>query len=62
LLDGAERGDPRSADPHIAVELRPSLFAALSSLGEQQRAVVCCAHLRAHPGLAAIFAASDSTV
>jgi RNA polymerase sigma-70 factor (sigma-E family) len=92
LLDGAERGDPRSADAHTAVELRPSLFAALSSLGEQQRAVVvlryfddrsedevarllgittgtvkstasrAIAHLRAHPGLAAIFTASDSTV
>lgn len=92
LLDWTERGDPRSADPHTAVELRPSLRAALNSLGEQQRAVVvlryfddrsedevarllgittgtvkstasrAIAHLRAHPGLAAIFTASDSTV
>lgn len=92
LLDGTERGDPRSADPHAAVELWPSLRAALNSLGEQQRAVVvlryfddrsedevarllgittgtvkstasrAIAHLRAHPGLAAIFAHSDSPV
>ncbi len=92
LLDLSDRGDPRSADPHAAVELRPSLRAALNGLGEQQRAVVvlryfddrsedevarllgitvgtvkstasrAIAHLRAHPGLAAIFAASDSTV
>ena len=40
LLDGTDRGDPRSADPYAAVELRPSLRAALASLGEQQRAVV----------------------
>ena len=40
LPDGTDRGDPRSADPYAAVELRPSLRAALASLGEQQRAVV----------------------
>ena len=92
LLDGTDRGDPRSADPYAAVELRPSLRAALASLGEQQRAVVvlryfddrsedevakllgittgtvkstasrAIAHLRSHPGLAAVFTASDSTV
>ncbi|MGI8447771.1 MAG: sigma-70 family RNA polymerase sigma factor [Streptosporangiaceae bacterium] len=40
LFDGADRSDPRSADPHAAVGLRPALRAALGSLGVQQRAVV----------------------
>ena len=40
LFDGADRSDPRSADPHAAVELRSALRAALDSLGVQQRAVV----------------------
>lgn len=92
LMAGTEPGDPRSADPHAAVELRPALRAALSSLGVQQRAVIvlryfddrseaevakllgitvgtvkstasrAIAHLRAHPGLAAIFTVTDSVL
>jgi len=40
LLDGADQGDPRSADPHHSVELWPSLRAALDSLTVQQRTVL----------------------
>jgi RNA polymerase sigma-70 factor (sigma-E family) len=35
-----DRGDPRSADPVTAAELRPSLLAALSTLTVQQRTIV----------------------
>lgn len=35
-----DSGDPRSGDPVIAVELRPSLLAALGTLTAQQRAIV----------------------
>jgi RNA polymerase sigma-70 factor (sigma-E family) len=92
LFDGTDRSDPRSADPHAAVELRPTLRAALDGLSVQQRAVVvlryfddrseaevaamlgittgtvkstasrAIAHLRAHPGLAAISTTTDSTL
>ena len=40
LFDAWERSDPRSADPHHAAELRPSLRAALDSLTVQQRTVL----------------------
>jgi RNA polymerase sigma-70 factor (sigma-E family) len=90
LFDWSDRSDPQSADPHAAVELRPSLRAALDSLSVQQRTVVvlryfddrsetevaslvgisvgavkstasrALAHLRAHPGLAAIFTTTDN--
>jgi RNA polymerase sigma-70 factor (sigma-E family) len=40
LFDTAEKGDPRSADPHNSVELWPSLRAALDSLAVQQRTVL----------------------
>ena len=40
LLDTVEKSDPRSADPHHSVELRPSLRAALDSLTVQQRTVL----------------------
>jgi RNA polymerase sigma-70 factor (sigma-E family) len=92
LLEGSEPGDPRSADPHTAVELRPALLSALDSLGVQQRAVLvlryfddlseaevakllgittgtvkstssrAIAHLRDYPGLADVFASSDSAL
>lgn len=32
LRDGTEPGDPRSADPHVAVELRPSRLASSPSV------------------------------
>ena len=90
LLSGAERGDPRSADPYHSVELWPSLRAALDSLTVQQRTVLvlryfddrseaevasllgisvgtvkstasrAIAQLRESPGLAAVFAPTDS--
>ncbi|MCW2896174.1 MAG: polymerase subunit sigma [Actinomycetia bacterium] len=92
MLEGSEPGDPRSADPHTAVELRPALLSALDSLGVQQRAVLvlryfddlseaevakllgittgtvkstssrAIAHLRHYPGLADVFASSDSAL
>jgi RNA polymerase sigma-70 factor (sigma-E family) len=92
MLEGSEPGDPRSADPHTAVELRPALLSALDSLGVQQRAVLvlryfddlseaevakllgittgtvkstssrAIAHLRDYPGLADVFASSDSAL
>jgi RNA polymerase sigma-70 factor (sigma-E family) len=40
LLDTVEKSDPRSADPHHSVELRPSLRAALDSLTVQQRTIL----------------------
>jgi RNA polymerase sigma-70 factor (sigma-E family) len=40
LIDGADKGDPQSADPHHSVELWPSLRAALDSLTVQQRTVL----------------------
>jgi RNA polymerase sigma-70 factor (sigma-E family) len=40
LVSGHDRGDPRSGDPVTAVELRPALLAALSTLTPQQRAIV----------------------
>lgn len=90
LFDAGERSDPRSADPHHSVELRPSLRAALDSLTVQQRTVLvlryfddrseaevarllgistgtvkstasrAVAQLRAFPGLAAVFAATET--
>lgn len=35
-----DSGDPRSADPLAAVELRPALLAALGTLTAQQRSIV----------------------
>jgi RNA polymerase sigma-70 factor (sigma-E family) len=90
LFDSGEKIDPRSADPHHAVEVWPSLRAALDSLTVQQRTVLvlryfddrseadvagllgisvgtvkstasrAIAQLRTFPGLAAIFAPTDS--
>ena len=40
LSPASEAGDPRSADPHGAVELRPALLAALASLTVHQRTIV----------------------
>src|ERR1700744_1326600 len=40
LISGHDRGDPRSADPVTAVELRPALLAALGTLTPHQRAIV----------------------
>jgi RNA polymerase sigma-70 factor (sigma-E family) len=92
LFDAGEKIDPRTADPHHAVEVWPSLRAALDSLTVQQRTVLvlrylddrseaevasllgisvgtvkstasrAIAHLRAFPGLAAIFTTTDSTL
>jgi RNA polymerase sigma-70 factor (sigma-E family) len=40
LIEAADKGDPRSADPHHSVEVWPSLRAALDSLTVQQRTVL----------------------
>ena len=40
LFPVSDSTDPRSADPHAAVEVRPALFAALDTLTTQQRAIV----------------------
>jgi RNA polymerase sigma-70 factor (sigma-E family) len=40
LIATADKGDPRSADPHHSVEVWPSLRAALDSLTVQQRTVL----------------------
>jgi RNA polymerase sigma-70 factor (sigma-E family) len=40
LSDTHDRGDPRSGDPAAAVELRPTLLAALETLTAQQRSIV----------------------
>jgi RNA polymerase sigma-70 factor (sigma-E family) len=63
-LDGTEPGDPRSADPHAAVELRPSLRAALNSLGEQQRAVVVLRYFddRSEDEVARLLGITNGTV
>ena len=45
LFDTSEKLDPRSADPHHAVEVWPSLRAALDSLTVQQRTVLVLRYL-----------------
>ncbi len=40
LFDAFDSRDPRAGDPLKAVELRPTLLAALNTLTPQQRAIV----------------------
>jgi DNA-directed RNA polymerase specialized sigma24 family protein len=61
LFDWSDRTDPQSADPHAAVELRPALRLVGISVGAvKSTASRAIAHLRAHPGLAAIFTTTDN--
>jgi RNA polymerase sigma-70 factor (sigma-E family) len=64
LLDGGETADPRSADPHQAVELWPSLRAALDTLGVQQRTVLVLRYFddRSAADVAALLGISVGTV
>jgi RNA polymerase sigma-70 factor (sigma-E family) len=64
LFGTGERSDPRSADPHHAVELWPSLRAALDSLTVQQRTVLALRYLddRSEAEVADLLGVSIGTV
>jgi RNA polymerase sigma-70 factor (sigma-E family) len=64
LYDSGEKSDPRSADPHHAVELWPSLRAALDSLAVQQRTVLVLRYFddRSEAEVAALLGISVGTV
>jgi RNA polymerase sigma-70 factor (sigma-E family) len=60
----AESGDPRSADQHRAVELRPALLAALGHLTAQQRTIVVLRYFddRSENDVARLLGVSPGTV
>jgi RNA polymerase sigma-70 factor (sigma-E family) len=64
LSHTTESSDPRSADSHGAVELRPALFAALGSLTAQQRVVVVLRYFddRSEAEVAQLLGVSAGTV
>jgi RNA polymerase sigma-70 factor (sigma-E family) len=64
LFDSGEKSDPRSADPHHAIELWPSLRAALDSLAVQQRTVLVLRYFddRSEAEVAALLGISVGTV
>jgi len=64
LVQGHERSDPRSGDPAAAVELRPALLAALSTLTAQQRAIVVLRYFddRSENEVAGLLGISPGTV
>ncbi len=64
LFDTGEKSDPRFADPHLSVELRPSLRAALDSLTVQQRTVLVLRYFddRSEADVAALLGISVGTV
>jgi RNA polymerase sigma-70 factor (sigma-E family) len=64
LFDTGEKSDPRSADPHHSVELRPSLRAALDSLAVQQRTVLVLRYFddRSEAEVAGLLGISVGTV
>jgi RNA polymerase sigma-70 factor (sigma-E family) len=64
LFDSGERIDPCSADPQHAVEVWPSLRAALDSLTVQQRTVLVLRYLddRSEAEVAALLGISVGTV
>jgi len=64
LFDGGEKIDPRTADPHHAVEVWPSLRAALDSLTVQQRTVLVLRYLddRSEAEVASLLGISVGTV
>ena len=64
LSQASESGDPRSADPHRAVELRPTLFGALDTLTVQQRTIVVLRYFddRSEAEVARLLGVSAGTV
>jgi RNA polymerase sigma-70 factor (sigma-E family) len=64
LVSGHDRGDPRSGDPVAAVELRPALLAALSTLTPQQRAIVVLRYFddRSESAVAELLGVAPGTV
>ena len=64
LFPASDSSDPRSADPHDAVELRPALFAALDTLTAQQRALVVLRYFddRSEADVAQLLGVSTGTV
>jgi RNA polymerase sigma-70 factor (sigma-E family) len=64
LVQGHESSDPRSGDPVAAVELRPALLAALSTLTPQQRAIVVLRYFddRSENDVAGLLGVSPGTV
>ena len=64
LVPGHDSGDPRSADPAAAVELRPALLAALGTLTPQQRAIVVLRYFddRSENEVADLLGVSPGTV
>ena len=64
LFPASESTDPRSSDPHDAVELRPALFGALDTLTAQQRAIVVLRYFddRSEAEVARLLGVSAGTV
>jgi RNA polymerase sigma-70 factor (sigma-E family) len=64
LFPVSDSTDPRSADPHDAVEVRPALFAALDTLTAQQRAIVVLRYFedRSEADVARLLGVSAGTV
>jgi RNA polymerase sigma-70 factor (sigma-E family) len=59
-----DSSDPRSGDPAVAVELRPTLLAALGTLTAQQRAIVVLRYFddRSEAEVAGLLSISPGTV
>ncbi len=64
LFPASESTDPRSSDPHDAVELRPALYGALDTLTAQQRAIVVLRYFddRSEAEVARLLGVSAGTV
>jgi len=64
LAPSHDSGDPRSADPLAAVELRPALLAALGTLTAQQRSIVVLRYFddRSEKEVADLLGVSAGTV
>src|SRR5579863_8156745 len=64
LFDAFDSGDPRAGDPLRAVELRPALLGALSTLTPQQRAIVVLRYFddRSEAEVADLLGVSAGTV
>jgi RNA polymerase sigma-70 factor (sigma-E family) len=64
MFDAFDSGDPRAGDPLRAVELRPTLLGALSTLTPQQRAIVVLRYFddRSEAEVAELLGVSAGTV